>query len=144
MLQIDTSNSIIINGRDTGLKLTQRREGSVVYAPERPGQAYRAYAMPYARYSAAHDAPHKPGESYNPQKTAGRAQLETDVRALMARLAQSRETGGVLCLLQGPKDGGRNTPRHRREGLGGWPMVATDNLRDRKDHLRAVFFLLYH
>lgn len=86
MLQIDTSNSILINGRDTGLKLTQRREGSVVYTPESvlSGRKYQEHKMPYARYSAAHDAPSKPGQAYDPNVTAGRAQLEADVLALLA------------------------------------------------------------
>jgi len=88
MLQIDTSDSIIINGRDTGLKLTQRRDGSVVYTPERIaiGQRYQEHKMPHARYSAAHDAPCKPGQPYDPNVCAGRAQLEADVLALLERL----------------------------------------------------------
>lgn len=89
-LQIDTANSIIIDGRDTGLKLTQRREGSVVYSPEGAGRHYQAHPMPYARYSAAHDAPRKPGQDYDPAVTAGRAQLEADVRALLERLGSAQ------------------------------------------------------
>ena len=89
MLQIDTSDSILIDGRDTGLKLTQRRDCTVVYTPESVigGRKYQEHKMPYARYSSAHDAPSKPGQSYNPNVTAGRAQLEADVRALLATLA---------------------------------------------------------
>lgn len=89
MLQIDTSDSILIDGRDTGLKLAQRREGSVVYTPESvvSGRKYQAHKMPYARYSAAHDAPSKPGQAYDPKITAGRAQLELDVLALLEGLA---------------------------------------------------------
>lgn len=85
MLQIDTSDSILIDGRDTGLKLTQRREGSVVYTPESvaSGRRYKEHKMPYTRYSSAHDAPSKPGQPYDPNVTAGRAQLEADVRALL-------------------------------------------------------------
>jgi hypothetical protein len=86
MLQIDTSDSIIINGRNTGLKLTQRREGTVVYAPERNGQSYKEHKMPFARYSAAHDAPSKPGQSYDANECAGRSQLEIDVQNLLSRL----------------------------------------------------------
>jgi len=84
-LQIDTADSIIINGRDTGLKLTQRQNGSVVYTPESAfsGRKYQEHNMPFNRYSAAHDAPCKPGQKYNPLITAGRAQLETDVLALL-------------------------------------------------------------
>lgn len=88
MLQIDTSNSILIDGRDTGLKLTQRRDGSVVYTPESliSGRKYQEHKMPYARYSAAHDTPHKPGEAYDPSVSAGCLQLEADVRALLKSL----------------------------------------------------------
>lgn len=84
-LQIDTSDGIIIDGRDTGLKLAQRREGSVVYTPESviSGRKYREHKMPYARYSSAHDAPSKPGQAYDPNVSAGRAQLEADVLELL-------------------------------------------------------------
>lgn len=80
MLQHTTDNSLILDGRDTGLKLTQRREGTVVYTPESRlrGQAYREHKMPHARYSTAHDAP--------ASGAAGRAQLEADLRALLATL----------------------------------------------------------
>lgn len=80
MLQHTTDNSLILDGRDTGLKLTQRREGTVVYTPENRlrGQAYREHKMPHARYSTAHDAP--------ASGAAGRAQLEADLRALLATL----------------------------------------------------------
>ena len=86
MLQIDTSGSILIDGRDTGLKLTQRRDCSVIYTPEKIGRAYAEHAMPCARYSAAHDAPSKPGQPYDPNVTAGRSQLESDVRSLLSTL----------------------------------------------------------
>lgn len=105
-LQIDTKNRIIIDGRDTGLAITQRRHSTVIYTPDRHGLGrinrivddkvvqvvdvgtrYQEHKMPYSRYSAAHDAPSKPGQSYNPNVTAGRAQLEADVRALLATLA---------------------------------------------------------
>lgn len=86
MLQIDTSDSILIDGRNTGLKLTQRRDGTVVYTPESviSGRKYQEHKMPYARYSAAHDAPSKPNQPYDPKVSAGRAQLETDVMNLLA------------------------------------------------------------
>lgn len=85
MLQIDTSDSILIDGRDTGLKIAQRREGSVIYTPESAasGRKYQEHKMPYARYSTAHDAPHKPGQAYDPNVSAGRAQLEADVLAFL-------------------------------------------------------------
>ena len=77
MIQIDASNRISIDGRDTGLALAQRASGTVVYTPE-GRSAYREHKMPHARYSTAHDAP--------ASGAAGRAQLESDVRALLERL----------------------------------------------------------
>lgn len=104
-LQIDTKNRIIINGKDTGLAIAQRRHETVIYTPERHGLGkinqivddkvvqvvdvgtkYQEHKMPYTRYSSAHDAPSKPGQSYDPNVTAGRAQLEADVLALLERL----------------------------------------------------------
>lgn len=84
-IKIDAGARILIDGQSTGLALRQVREGTIIYTPESvaTGRSYKAHAMPYARYSAAHDAPNKPGESYDPAKTAGRAQLEADVRALL-------------------------------------------------------------
>lgn len=86
MIQIDTSDSILIDGRDTGLKLTQRRDGTVVYTPESiaTGRQYKEHKMPFARYSTAHDFPHKPGKEYDPMTTAGRLQLERDILALIS------------------------------------------------------------
>lgn len=86
MLQIDTSNSILIDGRGTGLKLTQRREGTVIYSTSHSGADYKEHKMPRMRYSTAHDAPRKPGEAYDPEKCAGLSELEADVRALLAAL----------------------------------------------------------
>ena len=123
MIHIDSSNSIILDGIDTGLKLSQQRKGTVVYTPERPsmgqiprfvkkelgrnangvmafceevvyvpdfGEKYKEHPMPFARYSAAHDTPHKPGEEYAPAVCAGRKQLEADLRALLAQLAKNK------------------------------------------------------
>jgi hypothetical protein len=80
MLQHATDNSLIIDGRDTGLKLTQRQDGTIVYTPDNRlrGQAYKQHQMPHKRYSVAHDAP--------ASGAAGRSQLEADLRELMARL----------------------------------------------------------
>jgi hypothetical protein len=88
MLQIDTSGSILIDGRNTGLKLTQRRDNTVIYTPESAssGRQYKEHTMPYARYSATHDAPSKPGHPYDPNVTAGRAQLKADVLTLLETL----------------------------------------------------------
>lgn len=78
MLTIDNSSRISINGQSTGLALTQRRERTVIYTPEGAGRAYAEHKMPHARYSTAHDAP--------ASGAAGRAQLEADLRELLARL----------------------------------------------------------
>lgn len=88
MIQHATDNSLIIDGQDTGLKLTQRQDGTVIYTPENRlrGQAYRQHDMPHKRYSTAHDSPTDPRTGL-PTGAAGRAQLEADVRELMARLA---------------------------------------------------------
>jgi len=95
MLTIDTSNRILINGCDTGLAMTQRREGTVIYTPESRanGARYQEHKMPHARYSAAHDNPrplHATPELAAKYKTAGRAHLEVDVLALLARLDAPR------------------------------------------------------
>lgn len=78
MLQIDTSDSILIDRRDTGLKVTQRRDGTVVYTPESviSGRKYQEHKMPHTRYSTAHDSP--------ASGAAGRTQFEADIHAIMA------------------------------------------------------------
>jgi len=76
MIQIDTANYIILDGRSTKLQLTQRRDGTVIYSAGHGGKDYREYKMPHARYSTSHDAP--------ASGAAGRAQLEADIRALLA------------------------------------------------------------
>lgn len=75
-LQIDSANRILIDGRDVGLAVTQRRDGTVVYTPEGIGRPYAEHKMPHARYSTAHDKP--------ASGAAGRVQFEADVRALLA------------------------------------------------------------
>lgn len=83
MIKIDASNSILVDGKDTGLKFAQRQSGTVVYTPESRlhGTAYKEHAMPHQRYSAAHDAP--------ASGAAGRAQLEADVLALLKQIGAS-------------------------------------------------------
>ncbi len=75
MLTIDTSNRISIDGQSTGLAVTQRRDGTVVYTPEGIGRAHADHKMPHARYSTAHDKP--------ASGAAGRAQFEADIRDLV-------------------------------------------------------------
>lgn len=80
MVQIDTTNRIIINGQRTALAVTQNGNGTVVYTPESrlSGQAYVEHKMPHQRYSLAHDAPSS--------GVAGRTEFEADVKALLAKL----------------------------------------------------------
>ena len=91
-LQVDTAGYIKIDGRSTGLKAGQRREGTIVYSPELPRrqdvvdgevvwlepQRYQEHKMPRQRYSLARDKP--------ASGAAGRAQFETDIRDLLERL----------------------------------------------------------
>lgn len=86
MLQIDNTNRIIIDGQCTKLAISQKREGTVIYTPESLSSNYKEHQMPFARYSTAHDEPHKVGEQYDPSVTAGRLQLEEDVLALIKSL----------------------------------------------------------
>lgn len=88
-IQIDSTNRIFLDGKETGLAIVQRREGTTIYTPESrsTAQRYQEHWMPFARYSTAHDQPHKPGQLYDPEVCAGRAQLESDVRLLLSALA---------------------------------------------------------
>lgn len=83
---IDTSGHIKIDGIDTGLAVTQRGNGTVLYKREIPagwsasfprGQAYEELRLPHHRYSLAHDRP----ASGNP----GRLAFEEVVRASLAQ-----------------------------------------------------------
>jgi hypothetical protein len=91
---IDTDNSIHLSMpgmgsplKNTGLKVTQRRDGTVVYSANPGGLHYCEHPMPSARYSLAHDAPKpqhaSPEISAKFPPSAGRAQFETDLRALI-------------------------------------------------------------
>jgi hypothetical protein len=72
-ITIYTTGKISIDGNDTGLGVTQRESGTVVFIRETMSTKYREIQMPSLRYSLAHDAP----ASGNP----GRAQFEVDIRA---------------------------------------------------------------
>lgn len=80
-MQIATNDEILLDGKATGLAVTQRREGTVVYTRERPGTNYAEHKMPHARYMLGSDSPiTKPGVST-------RAQFEADVRVLLGRIS---------------------------------------------------------
>lgn len=85
-MTIDTSGYIKIDGADTGLAVTQRGTGTVLYRREIPagwsasfpnGQAYAEITLARVRYSLAHDHP----ASGNP----GRAAFEEAIRAYLAQ-----------------------------------------------------------
>lgn len=80
MIEFSTSNSIIIDGNDIGLKVTQTASGTVVYTPENriTGQEYQAHQMPHQRYSLVHSNP--------ASGNAGWDQFEADVKALLKTL----------------------------------------------------------
>lgn len=99
-MQISTNNRILIDGEHTGLAVTQRRNQTVVYTPEKAGGGgYQEHTMPHVRYSTAHEAPRGPATGTNWRgrvttqemadqhpKTAGSLQFETDIRELLKRL----------------------------------------------------------
>lgn len=80
MIEITTSNAILLDGKPVGLSLRQAQHGTVIYTPASvDGRVpYREHPMPRRRYSAAHDAP--------ASGVPGRAALEADLRALIDRL----------------------------------------------------------
>ena len=78
MLQLATNNELMLDGQYIGLALAQRRDGTVIYTPERIGQQYAEHKMPHQRYATNHDQPSS--------GAAGRAQLEADLRELLERL----------------------------------------------------------
>ncbi|MGB3290912.1 MAG: hypothetical protein WBA83_16695 [Burkholderiaceae bacterium] len=79
MITITQSNRIEIDGKFTGLYVTQKREGTVVYSADHGGANYKEHKMPHVRYSTAHDAP--------ASGAAGRSQFEADVRSLLESLS---------------------------------------------------------
>jgi hypothetical protein len=76
-MQISTDNSIILDGLNTGLKVTQRQAGTVVYTPEgvANGKKYQEHKMPHNRYSTVHPSP--------ASGVAGADDFERDIRALL-------------------------------------------------------------
>lgn len=77
-LQISTTNEIIIDGKWTGLRVKQARDGTVVYTPEFESRKYREHKMPHVRYSTAHPAPSS--------GVPGCDQFESDIRRLLETL----------------------------------------------------------
>jgi hypothetical protein len=77
-ITIDNTNRISIDGRETGLAISQRCVGTVVYTVATATTKYAEHIMPHVRYSTAHDKP--------ASGAAGRTQLEADIRALLETL----------------------------------------------------------
>lgn len=91
---IDSDNNIHLSWsgqgatmKNTGLKVTQRRDGTVVYSAAPGGLFYAEHEMPRARYSLAHDAPKPkhatPELAAKHPPIAGRKQFEADLRAMI-------------------------------------------------------------
>jgi hypothetical protein len=94
-LEIAANNSIILDGQNTALKVTQTGQGTIVYTPESttPPSKYKEHLMPHVRYSLTHDNPkptHTTSELAEKFSVAGRAQFEADVRSLLGQLSPSK------------------------------------------------------
>lgn len=77
-ITIDLANRIEIDNIQTGLAVTQKASGTVVYTPEGISSRYKEHKMPHSRYSLAHDSP--------ASGVAGRAQFEIDIKELLERI----------------------------------------------------------
>lgn len=80
MITVYTNGNLSLDGKDTGLGVVQRKEGTEVFVRETLGTKYRKIVMPHARYSLAHNAP--------ASRVPGRTQFEDDVRAALGALRQ--------------------------------------------------------
>lgn len=88
MIEIYTDNSIFLDGRNTGLKVVQKEDGTIVYTPEITPlgaaslgvspQKYVEHSMPHRRYSLATEKP----LSGRP----GILDFEKDIRDLLAKM----------------------------------------------------------
>lgn len=78
MLTIYSNNNISLDGKDTGLGVSQRQTGTVVFVRESVGQKieYKELTMPSTRYALSGDAP--------ASGVPGRSQFEADLRAVLA------------------------------------------------------------
>lgn len=87
-MRLFTNNAVEIDGKMTGLFVTQERWGTRVYTPEKKegGQwtgETTDHLMPYRRYNLAQRR--VPGCGI-PEGNGSREDFEADVRALLARL----------------------------------------------------------
>ena len=81
MLTIDTADRIAIDGVQVNLAVFQTANGTVVFTPECriTKQPYVEHLMPHKRYALSHNSPSS--------GAPGRAQFESDIRALIERNA---------------------------------------------------------
>lgn len=81
MLEIDSSSCLVLNGRRTGLVVTQSPVATVVYTPQKliAGQSYMRHEMPHKLYDLVDEAG-RPG-------CPGRGQFEADLLTLLKRIA---------------------------------------------------------
>jgi hypothetical protein len=71
MIQITTTNQIMLNGQITGLNVAQLQDRTMVYRND-----CSEIVMPKTRYSTSHNAP--------ASGAAGRDQLEAHIREVLA------------------------------------------------------------
>lgn len=89
---IYANGSIWLDGADTGIMVTQKKRGTVVYCPAFERRDYVEYAMPHPVYSLAAETP--------ASGVPGRGDFERDVRTLLATLESLNTASGIR--------GGRN------------------------------------
>ena len=69
MIQIDTANCILIDGKQTGLRVAQHLAGSTIYKPETASSSFAEIRMPKSRYTLSTEA--------------GRAEFEADIKSVL-------------------------------------------------------------
>lgn len=79
MLQIDSTNTIILDGQRTAFAVTQKSTGTVVYTKEdrTAGTKYCEHQMPHARYMLA-------ATGVSAKGAPGLDQFEADFKRLIA------------------------------------------------------------
>ena len=70
MIQIDTTNRIILNGQPTGLGVRQAIHGSIIYRAETASTPYEEIKLPQKRYTLSTEQ--------------GQAEFERDILAVLA------------------------------------------------------------
>jgi hypothetical protein len=78
-VQLRADNAILLDGQDTGLKLTQRASVTVVFTPTSvvTGSRYLEHPLPHAMYSLTHPS--------SASDVPGVIEFERDLRVLLAQ-----------------------------------------------------------